>query len=119
MNRLKYSLLVLIGACSYGILSTIMKFAYAEGFHINEVIGSQYFFGWILLLFLLLTRARYRVTKKQALSLLLAGTATSLTGIFYGFALKKLPASIAIVLLFQFTWIGIACAANHQYTKVF
>jgi hypothetical protein len=44
MNRLKYSLLVLIGACSYGILSTIMKFAYAEGFHINEVIGSQYFF---------------------------------------------------------------------------
>lgn len=30
---------------------------------------------------------------------------------FYGFAVEQLPASIAIVLLFQFTWIGVILEA--------
>lgn len=35
----------------------------------------------------------------------------SLTSIFYGFSVKELPASIAIVLLFQFTWMGVLIEA--------
>ncbi|MEW4151487.1 hypothetical protein Q0N88_14915 [Bacillus thuringiensis] len=41
---LRYSLLVLLGACSYGILAIFVKLAYAEGFSLGEVIGSQYWF---------------------------------------------------------------------------
>lgn len=35
----------------------------------------------------------------------------SLTSIFYGLSVKELPASIAIVLLFQFTWMGVLIEA--------
>ena len=32
---LRYSLLVLLGACSYGILAIFVKLAYAEGFSLG------------------------------------------------------------------------------------
>ena len=38
---LRYSLLVLLGACSYGILAIFVKLAYAEGFSLGEVIGTN------------------------------------------------------------------------------
>lgn len=39
--------------------------------------------------------------------MLLAGTCTAITGIVYGHSLNYLPASLAVVMLFQFTWIGL------------
>ena len=35
----------------------------------------------------------------------------SMTGIFYAISVEELPASIAVVLLFQFTWIGVIIEA--------
>lgn len=107
LQTYKYSLLVLLGACSYGVLAVIIKLAYEAGFSVIEVIGSQYFFGWLMLVILTLLFSRKRVSLKKALILTLAGTASGLTGIFYGTSLKTIPASISIVLLFQFAWIGI------------
>ena len=75
-------LLVLLGACSYGILAIFVKLAYAEGFSLGEVIGSQYLFGWIILLAITLLFSRHRVPLKQALILFVAGTSASFTGIF-------------------------------------
>ncbi|WP_074593504.1 EamA family transporter [Bacillus cereus] len=108
---LRYSLLVLLGACSYGILAIFVKLAYAEGFSLGEVIGSQYLFGWIILLAITLLFSRHRVPLKQALLLFVAGTSASFTGIFYYASLKTVPASIAIILLFQFVWVGIIIEA--------
>lgn len=108
---LRYSLLVLLGACSYGILAIFVKFAYSEGFSLGEVIGSQYLFGWFILLSITLLFSRHRVPFKQAIILFIAGTSASLTGIFYYGSLQTVPASIAIVLLFQFVWIGIIIEA--------
>ncbi|MBO1510921.1 EamA family transporter [Metabacillus bambusae] len=107
---LKYSSLVLLGACSYGILSVIVKLAYKQGFTVSKVIGSQYLFGFLLMLvpFLFLKKS---FTRKDVLSLIVAGITTSLTGLFYGKSLETLSASIAVVLLFQFTWIGIIIEA--------
>ena len=85
---LRYSLLVLLGACSYGILAIFVKLAYAEGFSLGEVIGSQYLFGWIILLAITLLFSRHRVPLKQALILFVAGTSASFTGIFYYASLK-------------------------------
>ncbi|PEA53633.1 EamA family transporter [Bacillus pseudomycoides] len=108
---LRYSLLVLLGACSYGILAIFVKFAYSEGFSLGEVIGSQYLFGWLILLAITLLFSRHRVPFKQMIILFIAGTSASLTGIFYYGALQTVPASIGIVLLFQFVWIGIIIEA--------
>ncbi|MDM5189309.1 DMT family transporter [Bacillus sp. DX4.1] len=108
---LRYSLLVLLGACSYGILAIFVKLAYAEGFSLGEVIGSQYLFGWFILLGITLLVSRHRVPLKQMLILFIAGTSASFTGIFYYGSLQTVPASIAIVLLFQFVWVGIIIEA--------
>lgn len=111
MRLLKYALLVFLGACSYGSLSTIIKLGMNDGFRMQQLVGSQYFFGWCMLLLLVLLFSRKKLGLKLALSLLGAGITISLTGIFYGYAVEELPASIAIVLLFQFTWIGVVLEA--------
>ncbi|MGG3510273.1 DMT family transporter [Paenibacillus lautus] len=111
MRLLKYALLVFLGACSYGSLSTIIKLGMNDGFKMQQLVGAQYFFGWCMLLLLVLLFSRKKLGLKLALSLLGAGITISLTGIFYGFAVEELPASIAIVLLFQFTWIGVILEA--------
>ena len=55
-------------------------------------------------------------SKKGMLILLCAGIFTGTTGIVYGESLKYLPASLAVVMLFQFTWIGllIDCALHKR-----
>ncbi|ATO48302.1 DMT family transporter [Brevibacillus laterosporus] len=103
----RYSFLVLAGACSIGVLAIFVKFAYQMGFTLGEVIGSQYLTGWLLLLVLTLLFFRQRVPLKKAIVLFFAGTSASFTGICYYAALQTIPASIGIVLLFQFVWIGI------------
>lgn len=109
-KMLKYSSLVLLGACCYGILSVIVKLAYKQGFTVSEVIGSQYLFGFLFILVPFLF-SKKSFSLKDALYLAFAGTTTSLTSILYGKSLETIPASIAVVLLFQFTWIGMIIEA--------
>ncbi|QKH08974.1 DMT family transporter [Bacillus cereus] len=111
MEKFKYSLLVLFGACSYGILSTIFKLGFINGFSAHQLLGGQYVFGWIGLFLLVLFFSHHKVTKKHFFSLLTVGTTMSMTGIFYAISVEELPASIAVVLLFQFTWIGVIIEA--------
>jgi len=111
MDKFKFSLLVLFGACSYGILSTIFKLGFKNGFSAFELLGGQYVFGWIGLLLLVLLFSRHKVSTKQVFSLLVVGTTMSMTSIFYAISVVELPASIAVVLLFQFTWIGVTIEA--------
>lgn len=107
----RYSLLVLSGACSIGILAILVKFAYHKGFSLGEIIGSQYLIGWFILLVITLLFFRQRFQIKQAIILFFAGTSASFTGIFYYGALETIPASTCIILLFQFVWIGILIEA--------
>ncbi|MEK4227943.1 EamA family transporter [Solibacillus sp. FSL H8-0538] len=104
-----YPLLIIIAASSYGILSTIVKVAMQHGFTSAEAVTSQYVFGFglALLLFLVTQRSLPKLTKPGILTLLFAGIFTAITGIVYGQALNYLPASLAVVMLFQFTWIGL------------
>lgn len=110
-HLLKNSLFVLLGACCFGILSTVVKLAYQNGFVFQEVMISQYTSGWLILLVLMLLFGRQRVTGKQFLRLAGVGLCTCLTGVTYYLALQSIPASIAVVLLFQFTWIGVIIEA--------
>ncbi|MGB8705325.1 MAG: DMT family transporter, partial [Gillisia sp.] len=110
---LKGSLLVALGAASYGTLTTFVKLAYAEGFTTYEINFSQMTLG---LLGLLIINALF-VKRKTAdlpepksrsiLKLMAAGTSLGLTGIFYYLAVKYIPVSIGIVLLMQSVWMGV------------
>ncbi|WP_147535923.1 EamA family transporter [Bacillus marasmi] len=113
MGKSKYAILIFLGACSYGILTAVVKVAIQAGYSVQEITGSQYLFSFLALLILLPFFQRKALTKKQGLQLILTGSFLSLTGLFYGLSLKENPASVSVVLLFQFTWIGIlleACA---------
>lgn len=101
-----YALTVFLGGCCYGMLSTIVKLAYSAGFPSSVVTGAQYFFGTILIWSLVLVTKAKKLTLKQALKLLASGIPFGLTGTFYYQSLQTLNASLAIIFLFQFVWIG-------------
>ncbi|MFM9278068.1 EamA family transporter [Paenibacillus jiagnxiensis] len=130
---MKYYVAVLLGAMSYGILSTIVVLAYGQGYQLGEVVGSQLLTGFILSwLFALYTKFKHRRKEREAgqrqgaaaptqafqrltwnhrLLLMAAGTPTVITGLVYYQSLRYIPASLAIILLFQFTWISVLIQA--------
>ncbi|WP_373045182.1 EamA family transporter [Vulgatibacter sp.] len=109
----RYVLLVTLGACSYGVLSTIVKRAYDEGFGVEQVVGSQMLFGFgiVALLAAIFARGRGGARPGQWLPLLAVGVPIGLTGVLYYSALLYVSASLAVVLLFQFTWMGVLLEA--------
>lgn len=110
MNKnLIYPLLIVIGSSSYGILSTIIKVAMNHGFKTKEAVTSQYAIGFLLALtlFIITQRSLPKLTGKDFFIIMLSGLLTGTTGIVYGQAVHYLPASLAVVMLFQFTWIGL------------
>ncbi|WP_163853758.1 EamA family transporter [Paenibacillus elgii] len=106
MKLWHYALIVFLGGCCYGILSTFVKLAYTAGFTVSAVAGGQYFFGAVLTWLVVLFTKKKKLTRIQTLKLILSGVPFGLTGIFYYQALQTLNASLAIVFLFQFVWIG-------------
>ncbi len=111
---LKGIILVLLGACSFGILSTFVKLAYAEGYSLGDVTGTQAFFGAIILwlFYFLQTKVQPQTLPKPVLKthwfkLLAAGAFTGLVSLTYYQCVKLVPASLAIILLMQFVWISV------------
>lgn len=108
-TNLLYPLLIVIASSSYGILSTIIKVAMLHGFTSAEAVSSQYIIGFLLIVIIFVVTQRQwpKLSKQGLLLLICAGIFTGCTGIVYGESLKYLPASLAVVMLFQFTWIGL------------
>ncbi len=119
MKQWMYPLMIVFAASCYGILSTIIKLAIQDGFTASEAVTSQYFTGFVLaaLIYILVNRSIPKFS--GGLTLLLAGLFTATTGTVYGQAVTYMPASIAVVMLFQFTWIGmlIDCIASRRLPK--
>jgi drug/metabolite transporter (DMT)-like permease len=132
---MKYKISVFLGAVCYGILSTIVKTAYSKGYTLGELVGSQLLTGfvlvWALVLYLRWKEIRSgskkpgtsvladtkRFTWKHYITLMLAGVPTALTGLLYYHSLRYIPNSLAILLLFQFTWMGVIIHAIGQKRK--
>ena len=114
-----YPLLIIIGSSSYGILSTIIKIAMNHSFETKEVVTSQYFIGFLLAFILLIITQRSlpKLNGKDFLVIMLSGLLTGNTGIVYGQAVHYLPVPLAVVMLFQFTWIGLFldCIIHHRH----
>lgn len=113
-NILKGVFLVALGATSYGMLATFVKLAYLENYTTAEVLSAQFTLGLLgLILINLFQKAKnksavIKATRKDIRQLLIAGTSTGFTGIFYYMAVKlDIPVSICIVLLMQTVWMGV------------
>lgn len=109
MNKLLAGIFVFIGSACYGMLSTMTKLAYVEGFSTADIVGSQNLFAWSVFWLCCCPnwKKMFCLPIKTIVALVLSGCCTALTGVFYYLSLKTLSASFAVVLLFQFTWIGI------------
>ncbi|MGG4145206.1 DMT family transporter [Paenibacillus algorifonticola] len=107
--RSQATVLVALGAISYGFLATITKLGYAAGFHAPELIGSQMLLGVIVLWLLAVWKGQNvrQLTLKAALSLIAVGSFSGITGMLYYISVRTIPASIAIIMLFQFVWVGL------------
>lgn len=119
MKQWIYPLMVVFAASCYGILSTIVKLAIRDGFTAPEAVTAQYFIGFFLALIIFII-VRHKIPQfGGGMTLILAGLFTATTGTVYGQAVTYMPASIAVVMLFQFTWIGMLfdCIARRRLPK--
>lgn len=114
---LKGSLMVALGAASYGMLTTFVKMAYKEGFTSYEITFSQMLLGLtgLLLINILFVKGKSAPSeepkRKSILKLMAAGTSLGLTSTFYYLAVKYIPVSVGIVLLMQSVWMGVLLEA--------
>jgi len=115
-------LLVIVGASSYGLLSSFIKLAYDRGFNDGHITPAQMILGTLLVWLLI---AFHKPSWKNPfrgpwIKLGLIGIfGLALTTIFYNIALGELNASLSIVLLFQFTWMTILmdCLASKRWPR--
>jgi len=106
---------IAIGAASYGILATFVKFANNNGLGTAGLIFSQYLFGVLVLSIISLflskkgkqQREDQTTSKHPRLKLVLFGTSLGLTSSFYYLSIQYVPVSVAIILLMQTIWMGV------------
>lgn len=106
-----YMLLILLSGCSLGLISPITKLAYDSGLQPGQVVFTQFFMAWLILSTMALVTSRHRIGFKKVTKLVLAGGTNGMAGLFFFVSLITLPASIAIVIMFQFTWMGVLLEA--------
>ena len=114
------SVLVLLASCSYAVLSTIVSLAVGAGYGIPVVLVGKFFYGWIILCILFcivaaVSRKRRKscaaLNAKRTASLAGTGVVMALVTVCYFHSLSYLPISLAVVLLFQYSWMGVLLEA--------
>lgn len=111
MSYWKCVILVLAGAVSYGILSIIMKAAFHAGYSPYEMSSSQLIFGGLIMIAVAFFLSRERFRRRYVFILLPVSVMMAATSFLYHQSVSQVSASLAIVLLFQFTWIGVMIEA--------
>lgn len=101
---------MVLGAASYGLLATVVKFGNLQGLDSSVLTFFQYLFGFLALALLSVLSNRkstlIKASKKSKLKLMLFGTTLGLTSCFYYLSIQYVPVSIAIILLMQAIWMG-------------
>lgn len=112
----RYILAVFLGGCSYGTLAIFVKTIYKYGYSTADVICGQYLFGLLILWASVILSRRFLFNKRSAFHLLLCGIPMAATTLFYYVALKTLSASLAVICMFQFVWMGtlMDMVVNHR-----
>lgn len=102
-----YMILMLLSGCSYGLVPTLVDSSYHHGFNTSEITNVQYGFALVIFTIWMILRIGYQSfpSKKDWPYLIGIGICGALCSYSYYLSLTVLPASLAIVLLFQFSWI--------------
>lgn len=104
----KYILMVFTGACCYGILSTLVKLTYREGYNAAQVSFLQALLGALVLWIIVFIKEKSKLQFRATFPVLLAGAAIGCTTWLYYLSVQYIDASVAIIMLMQFTWITVA-----------
>lgn len=109
---MRYSLAVFLGGASYALVGVIVKASYGLGFDFHASVFSQALFGTIFLatccvVYRMMGRMLVELDTRAKLQLGGIGLLSCTTSLSYALSLMTLPASFSIMLLFQFTWIGV------------
>lgn len=113
MKKYRAVAYVLIGAASYGLLATIVKYANQLGIGTSALTFWQYFIGFVFLLGLELVWRKTspeetkKVPFKSKSKLILWGTSLGLTTTLYYLSIQYVPVSVGIILLMQSIWISL------------
>lgn len=111
MKDFKSILYVAIGACSYGVLATIVKYANDLGIKTSALTFLQFFVGFLFLFLLNLLKKNSDTTEKiktsSKIKLIIWGTALGLTTTLYYLSIQYIPVSLGIILLMQSIWISL------------
>ncbi|WP_079478967.1 EamA family transporter [Halobacillus salinus] len=117
--RIKGVILILVGAASFGFTPIFVKKGFEYGYSLGQINIVQMLIAFLLLWSVTLLK-RTKVSSKSKtdiLKILATGTTVGLTSIFYYGSLQYLTASLAIILLFQFVWIGMIYERIFNGTK--
>ncbi|WP_339230453.1 DMT family transporter [Oceanobacillus sp. FSL K6-2867] len=113
MKRHHAIIIFSLGAFFFGLNPLFIKLGFAAGWSLSEINVIQATIAlvvfWIIGLFAIRhhPHALKKLSFKTILSLMVAGSFTGLTSVLYYGSMQYLPASLAVVLLFQFVWVGV------------
>lgn len=99
--------MVLLGGTLYGTMSSFVKKSYTDGFTAAELSFWQAFVAAIILTVCTIISAKGisgKLHRNEIVSLMFTGSAIGLTNFLYYKSVQFIPASLAIILLMQFTW---------------
>lgn len=101
--------MVLLGGAMYGTMSSFVKMSYASGYTAAQLAFWQAFLAFCFLGVMTVASRRRRnpMTKSDVIPLLLTGSTIGLTNFLYYQSVSYIPASLAIILLMQFTWMNL------------
>ncbi|WP_333625061.1 DMT family transporter [Sphingobacterium siyangense] len=116
MKDYKSTLYVAAGACSYGLLATIVKYANHLGIHTSLLTFLQFMFGFLFLLaFNLLSKRNAEehntIKFSSKIKLMVWGISLGLTTTLYYLSIQYIPVSAGIILLMQSIWINLVAEA--------
>ncbi|WP_104381088.1 DMT family transporter [Sphingobacterium sp. HMA12] len=114
MKDYKSILYVAAGACSYGLLATLVKYANKLGIHTSVLTFLQFLIGFLFLLgfnYFSKSKIQQGASLTAKLKLTAWGMSLGLTSTLYYLAIQYIPVSVGIILLMQSIWISLIVEA--------
>lgn len=109
---LKGAIYVFVGAASYGILATIVKYCNHSGIHTSILTVTQFLTGFVFLAVYGFIKGYKRravtpIGRSDKIRLLLWGISLGTTTLCYYLSIQYIPVSTGIILLMQSIWMSI------------
>lgn len=113
-KKMKYSLMVAIGAAATGILSSIIKLGMSAGVSFGNLMLFSVGLSFIFFMIIMIFYRQGKLALMQSITLFSIGMIMGLSAFTYTKTVESLPASIAVVLQFQFIWMGVMLDALYR-----